>query len=246
MLSIDTALLQKYISRMEKVSPRRLDSITLLRHLSAEQRRHIESLCQFHYYRKNEIILESGQSAEDLLFLISGYLKVSKKTRNGERETGFAFVEPGEIFGDLAIMDGLPRSATTKALTASLVASLPRRHALQMIRENRDISWEIIRRYTSIIREQNEFLVDINEQDATHRIYKLLLKSAIRCGQNAQTPRVINPLPNQSDIAAMTITSRETVSRVLKRLRDAMIIAKSGNTLTILDEKRLEGLSKSG
>jgi CRP-like cAMP-binding protein len=82
-------------------------------------------------YSKRDIVIQKGSHGYDLLFLLNGRLQVVDVTDDG-REVGLSFILPGSFFGELSIIDNLPRSASVLALTTADVISLPKEIALRL------------------------------------------------------------------------------------------------------------------
>ncbi|MBY4679059.1 Crp/Fnr family transcriptional regulator [Marinobacterium arenosum] len=186
-------------------------------------------------YKRNEAVVQKGQPSSELFFLLNGRLKVVDYAPSG-REVGFVFIESGSHFGELALIDGKPRSASIVATEKSTVAMLTKQHARTLMYSEPSVSEKLLKQLANIIRQNNEHMVMLGNTSAPTRVNILLLKYASEV--NGQL--VIEKPPTQSEMAIMTNTTRETVSRTLSQLIEQGVIEKQGKKLTILEPDALE------
>ena len=145
----------------------------------------------------------------------------------------------GEHFGELAAIDGLPRSTSVQALENSLLAFLPAEAFHDLLRRHGEIMFRVVERLVTVVRESTERIMDLTTLGATQRVYAEILRLAV---PDVASPslRVIRSVPPAHAIAARTGTARETVVRALSQLREGNIIRRKGRNLYILDPARLE------
>ena len=197
-------------------------------------------LVHFHVrtYAKNESVVQKGLASAELYFLISGRLKVVDFIQSG-REIGFVFIKPGMHFGELALIDGRPRSASIIATESSIVIVLPKKQAQQLIFNVPHVSKKLLLQLTDTIRKNNEHIMLLGSGSAYCRIYKLLLQQIEHIGGEA----TIEHLLTQHEMAMMTNTTRETVSRAISQLQDMGVIRKEGRNLIVQKVDALKHLS---
>ncbi|MFN3884204.1 MAG: cyclic nucleotide-binding domain-containing protein, partial [Rhodocyclaceae bacterium] len=109
-----------------------LGRISLLAGLDRRELEELATQMQVRRYRKGELVLIKGSASDALMFLLAGSLQAVDYTEDG-KEIGLNLFTAGSFFGELSLIDGLPRSATIVAIEDSAVAFLPRRHALVLI-----------------------------------------------------------------------------------------------------------------
>ena len=112
-----------------------LQNIPLLKGVDKATLERLVPVFQFRTVARGGFVLHKGGSGEHLLFLLTGRLQAVDVSEEG-REIGLSIIVPWDYFGDLAIIDGVPRSASVVACEASLVAFLPRVQALDLIYNN--------------------------------------------------------------------------------------------------------------
>jgi len=212
-----------------------LQNLALLSELDDNKKQVILNQLNAKNYKRNEAVVQKGQPSSELFFLLSGRLKVVDYALNG-REVGFIFIEAGSHFGELALIDGKPRSASIVATERSVVAVLPKQHAQTLMYSEPSVSRKLLKQLANIIRQNNEHMVMLGNTSAPNRVNILLMKYA----QNINGTLVVENPPTQAEIATMTNTTRETVSRTLSQLIEAGYIEKKGKRLTIINPDGLE------
>ncbi len=216
-----------------------INQIALLEGLPAHDKAALAKKLQFKKFKRGEIVINKGQPPSGLFFLLNGRLKVVDYAANG-REIGFVFFEQFAHFGELSLLDNKPCSASIIATEPSTVAFLPMGEARRLIYSTPSISEKLLTQLATVIRKNNEHIVMLGSNNAHSRVCNLLLKQAHTKGGEL----LIDQLPTHSEIATMTNTTRETVSRTLNRLAEQGHIKKSGRFIVILSKSRLSALSE--
>ncbi|MBP6718338.1 MAG: Crp/Fnr family transcriptional regulator [Rhodoferax sp.] len=178
---------------------------------------------------KGQVILHKGGQAEHLLFLLSGRLQAVDITEDG-REIGLSFLMVGDYFGELSVIDGLPRSATVVACEPSIYALLPREQALDLMHNNPLVAQRMFKRLAVGIRRASNFRTILGIPNAFQRVYALLDYLA-QTGPGGLV--VIERLPTQQEISIMVNTSRETVSRAIQALIQGGVVEKDLRRLIV-------------
>lgn len=212
-----------------------LSRCPLLEGLSEERLSVVMQQMQVNSYRKGIRVLHEGEQADSLCFLLEGRLKVVTFTGNG-REIGLSVVEPVSHFGEMALIDNQPRSASVVAVTKSLVGVIPKSAALKGLLAEPSISLRLMRDLVQMLRNANHQLLLLGYQHAQTRIAALLLQTLQDQGRQGHAAAPLS----QQDLANMTNTTRETVSRVLNQFVDEGILRRDGRKLTIMDAGRLK------
>lgn len=184
---------------------------------------------------RGQIILNKGSIGNHLLFLISGRLQAIEITEEGH-QIGLSFLTEGDFFGELAVIDGLLRSATVIACEASLYALLPRSQALALIHNNPLIAERVLRRLAASVRKASDFRAILGIPNAFQRVYAFLDYLAKKNPGGLVT---IDSLPTQHEIAIMINTSRETVSRAIRVLTQQGIVEKDLKRLIVRQPEAL-------
>lgn len=178
---------------------------------------------------RGQTILQKGSSGDHLLLLLAGRLQAVDITEDG-REIGLSFLETGDYFGELSVIDGLPRSATVVACEPSTYALLPRPEALALMYNSPLVAERMFKRLATGIRRASNFRIILGIPNAFQRVYALLdYLSHTSPGGLV----VIERLPTQQEISIMVNTSRETVSRAIAVLIQRGVVEKDLKRLIV-------------
>ena len=206
-----------------------LQNIPLLKGVDQTTLERMVPAFQFRNIARGGFVLHKGGAGEHLLFLLSGRLQAVDVSEEG-REIGLSIIVPGDYFGDLAIIDGLPRSASVIASEASLVAFLPRAQALDLIYNNPLVAERMLKRMASKIRDASNYRAILGIPNAFQRVFALLNQFSKSAPGGLV---VIEKMPTQQEIAIMVNTSRETVSRAIHALIQKGVVEKDMRRLIV-------------
>ncbi len=224
----------------EPIGASALAKIALLSGLPEEVLSELASVVRRVRYSKREFVIHKGDRNIDLLFLLEGRLMVYDITPEG-RQTGLNFVSPGEFFGELASIDGLPRSATVVAAAPSVVGVLPMQAARKLIFGNPIVAERMLRHIALKLRASTEYRVLLGIPNAFCRVYSLIHMLAKPDPGKLLT---IENMPTHEQIGLMSNTSRETVTRALQVLYEQGVIEKDGRRAIIREPQLLQNLMR--
>lgn len=218
-----------------------LQQIPLLQELSPKILQNISQHLHVRSVRRNQWILRKDSIGDQLFFLLSGKLQVIDTTYNG-REIGLSFLSPKDYFGELSVIDGLPRTSSVLAITDSEIATLPRYIALDLMHNHSSVASHMLQNMAKTIRNANAYRAILSMTNANQRVYAILDRMMSLAPGGLY---VIDPLPKQQEIAIMINTSRETVSRVMTKMIKNSIIEKDLKRLIIRNPEELKKFSTS-
>ena len=192
-----------------------LRRVTLFSQVSDEDLESVASHLIERRFPKNTTIIEEGLSGDYMYLILEGRVKVAKLSTDG-REKILDFLESGDFFGEMALLDQAPRSATVKTLSDVRLLALSRSDFLELLRKNPEPARAVIQELSRRLRLVDEQASSLSFQGVRERTEGLLSRIATeeRDGRWRATP----PLTHQQ-IADMIGTSRETVTRVVKELK---------------------------
>lgn len=215
-----------------------LRKIPLLANLSDEEILSVKSVIRIRQYAKRDIVLQKGAPGDSLLFLLTGSLQVIDITEDG-RAIGLRLLQPGDFFGEIAVINGSMRSASVVALTNVLVALLPRATALHLFSHSPSVANHMLRFLAEKVQRDSEFRALLSIHNTSRRIFSFL--DLLKEKKDGDT-YVVENLPTHQDIANMVNTSRETVTRALLALVQQGIVEKGTHRLIILQPEALQKL----
>ena len=204
-----------------------LERVGLLRSLDAKERAGFEKRCTWRHAHAKEWLLEQNDNCTDIYFLTSGVVRVLI-TPSPDREIILGDIEAGGYFGEMAAIDGQPRSAGILAITDATIASMSATVFREIIHGHPDVSEQLLQQLVARIRMLDQRVHEFSSMHVKHRIYAELLRRS-RPDPTDERRAVVSPPPVHSDIAARVSTRREMVARELKALeRSGLMIKRRG------------------
>jgi CRP-like cAMP-binding protein len=192
-----------------------LRSIPLFQSVCDEDLESIANLLIERRFPNGKTIVEEGLPGDYMYVIREGRVKVTKLSGDG-REKILEMLEAGDFFGEMALLDRAPRSASVKALEETRIFALARADFLSLIKKSPDLAMAVIQELTRRLRKVDEQASSLSFQRVEERTKGLLLRLAKE--ESAGAPRRTPSLTHQQ-IADMIGTSRETVTRVVKGLK---------------------------
>lgn len=218
-----------------------LDGVPLLRDLSQKERDELARQCRFRRYAEGEHIIDGQAGGRDVFFVVSGMVRVVNYSPSG-REVAFDDIPAGSFFGELAALDGGPRSAFVQAQSpGATAAAMPHEVFIDLLMRQPRLGLEIMKRLARVIRFSTERIMDLSTVGANNRVHAELLRLAEAVGMQDNNA-VISPIPHHADIASRVSTTRETVARVFSELTKAGMLERNKSALVVRDMKRLREL----
>lgn len=157
--------------------------------------------------RRNDVLFNEGDSPDSLYVVLKGRIALVNVSSDG-RESVLALMDRGDLFGEMGMLDDLPRSAGARALEPSTLLRLPYEPVLSLLEESPDLLWGVVRLLAGRIRNMDEALADSVFLDVTGRTAKRLLE--LSNGADEFT------LPlTQEELAGMVGASRERVNKAI-------------------------------
>ena len=192
-------------------------------------------------YRHNELIVAHGDTGRDVFFLLEGRARVTLFSEDG-REIAYRDIDPGEIFGELAGIDGKARSASVVALVPTRAARLPGAAFREIVNNHPTFAWMLLEHLSAQLRRMTDRVYEFSTLVVRKRLILELLRRAEEVGPvDGQVS--ISPAPTHFELAAKISTHREAVSREMSALAKRGLIEKRGNRLMLHDLAALEMLA---
>ena len=155
-----------------------------------------------------------GDQGDQLYVIMSGKIKLGRTATDG-RENLVAVLGPGEIFGEMALFNPAPRSATATAVSATRLAGLRHENLRRAIASSPDVSLQLLQALAQRLSKTNESLADLVFSDVPGRVAKALLDLADRFGRPAADGLLVAHDLTQEELAQLVGASRETVNKAL-------------------------------
>jgi CRP/FNR family transcriptional regulator, cyclic AMP receptor protein len=179
-----------------------------------------------------ELVLDFGDATDDVFFVAQGAVRVVVRTPLG-LEVILGDLGPGDVFGEMAAIDGAPRSANVTASHASRLCRLPAAAFLEVALRSPAVAFRVMRTLTARLRLLDERLFEQVVLPVRHRLASELLRlSRPREGHGAAV-RVVSPPPARHVLAARIGARRETVSAVLAELAREGLVEVSARAIAL-------------
>lgn len=188
-------------------------------------------------FPKGARVFHEGDESDACYVIRSGDVRVTREHSDG-RAIALATLGPGELFGELAMLDGGVRSASIEALTDVELVALSAADMRGLLERNAQITAKLVVALTRRLRETNERISRQSFQTVPSRVAgvlsQLVAEEATDAGRDGVTIRM-----NQVDLAQLAGTSRESVSRFLAVLERAGVVRVGRGRVTVLEPPRL-------
>lgn len=191
-------------------------------------------------YDKDQVIILAEEEGDALFIIASGQVKVSIVSEDG-REVILSLLGEGAVFGELSLLDGKPRSANVVATADTQLYMVRRPDFLQLIYKVPQIAIGLLAELAARLRKTDRKIEGLALLDVTSRISETLLQLAEEQGSPSEGGITLISRPTHQQLANMSGTTRETVSRVLKRLEGQGYISTEGRSITILRDEHRNG-----
>lgn len=194
-------------------------------------------------FSKDSIILSEKDSGTALFIIISGKVKITRISNDEEdKEVILSILNPSDFFGEMALLDGLTRSATVTAMEESKVFIIQRNDFLELIKNHPEVSVALLQELTQRLRAAGMKIKALSLKDAEGKVATVLLQLADEVGKIKHGIVEIEKLPYQHELANMAGTSRETISRTLHAFAKKGLVELEGSKLRIISYEKFKEL----
>jgi CRP-like cAMP-binding protein len=226
----------------EAADVERMRRLPILRSASEDALRRAAAVASWRSFGAGELILDSDDASGDVWFVLEGVVRILVRTPSG-RELILTDLAAGGVFGEIAAIDGAPRTAAATALARSRLCALPASAFLDAACSTPAACRDLLRHVTEILRRQSKRLLEREALPIRLRVHAELLRlSRPRLGRDGQPlgdERVISPPPRQHVFAARIGTRREAVSREFADLVRLGVIVRERGAIVISQPKAL-------
>jgi len=172
-------------------------------------------------YCKHSVLISEGDISDYMFILLEGKVKVYSLQRSG-KEIVFNIQGPGEYFGELALIDESPRSASVMAMEPVTVSFVSKFTFEACLQERPEMAVRFLRTLTERVR----YLTEIVKNLALRDVYGRVIFTLEMLSEKENDDRVIKLRLRHQDIASMVGSSREMVSKIMKEFTDAGVLQK--------------------
>ena len=192
-------------------------------------------------FKKEAVILFEHETGSALFVIIEGKVKVSRVSDDG-KEVILTILGDSDFFGEMAILDGLARSANVTAMEDSEIFLIQRNDFLDLLHSHPEVSVALLQELTQRLRSADMKIKSLSLKDAEGKVATVILQLADDVGKIKQGTVEIEKLPFQHDLANMAGTSRETISRTLHSFAKKGFVELEGSKLRIINYEKFKEL----
>jgi CRP/FNR family transcriptional regulator, cyclic AMP receptor protein len=206
--------------------------VPLFQSLDPAVSRRIGELLRERYLNKGDILFRKGDEGTALYLITRGKIKISVTSRLGDEVT-LAVMAAGDFFGEMALLDGMPRSADAVALEDTDLLFLNRTEFLSVVMENENAVKAILAALALRLRKADDFLADTCFMSIASRLAKRLVEFAQAHGQPSEGSTDVIVSLTQTELASMIGVTRESINKQLRVLKDKGFVSTAPRQITI-------------
>lgn len=207
--------------------------------LTEEELRAISSMVITRTYEKGRNVFLEGEEGDELYIIKSGVINIYRIDE--AREIILAIFGEGDFFGEMAVLENEQvRSASAKTMEKSILYALKRQDFMSLLNRNPNISMKMLKTTLDRLRKANELITNLTILDARTRVIRMILRLADQHGIQHKDGVLINLKLTHQQIADMTGTVRETVTKILLELQNEKLIHIEKKKIMIYDIEKLE------
>lgn len=201
--------------------------------------RELASYAQLRQVRAGSPIFHMGDPGTSLMAIAAGTVRISMLTPTA-REVVLAELTAGDVFGEVALLDGGDRSADALAITNCALVVLERRHFLRVLEGQPKLAVRLIELLCARLRRSDARMLELSFLDLPSRLARTLIRATTPTGEGARPLAKLSL--SQTVLANMVGSSRENVNRCLRGWQKSGVIDLRDGWLVILDRAALEAL----
>lgn len=219
-----------------------LGQIPIFASLGDDDRRMLAEKMGCRFFPRGTALFRRGEEGDALYIVIRGRIRIFASNRRGSEIT-LALLGPGEFFGEMALLDGQPRSANAEADKDTELHVLQRDPFFSFLMHKESALRALLRSLSERLRKTDDLLTETCFFQISHRLARKLVElSAAAAEEGRSDSRNIHA--TQQELAGMIGVTRESVNKELKALRRRGLVQTSRNRITVLDLERLKRRSR--
>lgn len=211
----------------------------LFKHLAADDLDRLAALAHPRTYAGGQAVFLKDDPGSSLMAVLSGRIRICTHALDG-REIVLNVMIPGEIFGEIALLDGGPRTASAYADEPSVLIVMDRNDFFGYLRRTPSASSRLVEAVCGRLRWVSQQFEDLIFLDLSTRLAKRLLYLADTCGENGQGGKPVRIRVTQQTLACMMGSARQVVNRQLRGYEARGLIKTRRGAIDILDRAKLE------
>jgi len=184
------------------------------------------------YVRRGQTVFQKDDEGSYMVAVLSGRIRISANSPEG-REVTLNMIDAGEVFGEIALLDGKPRSADATAIEDSALIMVERRHFLPYLTSNRDVVLRVIDVLCERLRDTSETVGNFAMLDLPGRLARKLLSLAAEYGNSANGWIRLEIRLSHTDLGRFVGGSRETINKQMRAWEEAGIVTREAGKIAL-------------
>ena len=211
-----------------------LKNVPLFSELDDDELRQLASVLREQHFKKHTTIVHVDDPGSALYILKNGLVKITIEDQQGD-EMILRMLYPTDFFGEMSLLDGMPRSATVTAQEPSEVLTMSREHFLSIAEKTPKILLKMTAVLSKRLRRTNELIHSLAFFDVYGKVARVLLNLAAERGRVTEHGTVIDMRLTQQELAELAGMTRETMARTLREFQQAGCIRVESGIISILE-----------
>lgn len=216
-----------------------LEASPLFQSLTLPQLESISKDVQTRRFNQGEIIFREGDPGQVLYLVRSGQVRIFVNGLDGTETSVILFGRPGDMFGELAVIDGLPRSATAVALDETVLYTVSRESFRYHMQRMPQLALNFLKELTHRVRYNTRQMDSLASLPVSQRLARKLLELAQDYGRLEANSVIIDMTLTQTNLASLVGATRESANKILRDFRERGLIWFDNGRITILDADAL-------
>ncbi len=222
----------------------------LLSRLEPDEMEEFLALATIEEFRTNEVIFNKGGPGDRLYAILSGRVGINTVSREG-KELFLNVLDPGEVFGEIAVLDGKERTAGAKAMTRTKLVGIGRAELLQFLEQHPRLCLRLIEVLCERLRWTSDTVENAIFLQIPSRLAKRLLVLVERLGQpvtpgEEKSAIRIDMKLSQEDLGNMLGVTRESINKGLRSLQQSGVISQESGFIVVHDVDALRNMISNG
>jgi CRP-like cAMP-binding protein len=232
------------MTRMPTEDARRLlGECFLFRELETEERNALFGRVRVRTCTAGETIFLMGSPGDSMMAVLSGSIRISVPSPDG-KEIVLAILQSGEVFGEIALLDGKERTADARAMTPCILAVLERRDVLSFLDRNPKTWPKLVDVLCQRLRTTDQHIADLALLELPTRLAKALLRLAITESKPPSENTALQVQLSQRELGNICGATRESVNKCLRGWQRRGIVQIEESLITIVNQTALEELAE--
>jgi CRP-like cAMP-binding protein len=213
----------------------------LLRHLSRGDLGALARRADVQAFGADETIFKRGDAAAHMMVVVSGKVQISSPSHEGDKII-FATMSPGDVFGEIALIDGHERSTDAIAVEPTEVLALQRDDFIKTLENNPKLTIDLLRVLCMRIRQTNELLEDFSIIDLRRRLAKRLSYVNDASSRNSGGLKLTVRISQEELVAMMGVSQHDAIHKQLALWEQQGIVAVDKGWVSVMDQSALSAI----